>query len=289
MHQFAVPWTICSIDLIVAPKQSGNREWTRASRPIQEVRTLGGCLITDIPLGSDIILDRMLDSRRGDSMWSHRWYVCVLVFCVLAGSVLTVPLMADDTVPWLTGTFDVLSFGPNPGFGENSAYFYVPPIGVGPAVGSMSFTPPANLPHTSFTYCYAWNNCSWYTTFTTWDGSAVGGTTNFVAGTEPDDTFLTMAGWMTDGGIQGREVVSCTPFCAYAERNWAFSYTFRGVWSNGWWSEGYVTVGLFGDELAASGVLEMTTHTPEPGTLGLIGAGLVPVCSILRRRLHRHR
>ena len=53
---------------------------------------------------------------------------------------------------------------------------------------------------------------------------------------------------------------------------WQFDFTFRGMWDNGWWSEGSSSIHV-GTNDYRGGSLTMTTYTPEPSTLSLIGLG----------------
>jgi len=79
------------------------------------------------------------------------------------------------------------------------------------------------------------------------------------------------------------------PFLAWGG---SFDAPFKGFWSNGWYSTGDlkgvldISVGHFVD---ASSSLNITTVTsaeviPEPSTFMMLGAGLLPVIGVIRRR-----
>jgi len=55
---------------------------------------------------------------------------------------------------------------------------------------------------------------------------------------------------------------------------WQFDFTFRGVWSNGWWSEGSGDIHV-GTTQDTQGTVALTTFTPEPGPIALLSSGIV--------------
>ena len=60
---------------------------------------------------------------------------------------------------------------------------------------------------------------------------------------------------------------------------------FTGVWSNGWHSKGHLSV-VFDLGSGGGGTLQITTTNaiPEPSTFMMLGAGLLPVIGVIRRR-----
>jgi hypothetical protein len=72
----------------------------------------------------------------------------------------------------------------------------------------------------------------------------------------------------------------------------SFDLSFQGIWSNGWNStgvlSGYGNV-CFSESDCYPGHawVDITTMTPEPPSLALLGAGLFPIISALRRKLLR--
>jgi hypothetical protein len=76
---------------------------------------------------------------------------------------------------------------------------------------------------------------------------------------------------------------------------WQFDFVFSGIWSNGWRSEGVADI-LECAPIDASldcyadveGSLEMTTSTtPEPGTLLMLGSGVLGLAGVARKKLTR--
>jgi hypothetical protein len=69
------------------------------------------------------------------------------------------------------------------------------------------------------------------------------------------------------------------------------TFTFTGEWANGWTSVGTFNGGFGGDGAVPNsfGTLSMTTTTapapvPEPGSMALLGSGMVLAVAFLRRR-----
>ena len=62
-----------------------------------------------------------------------------------------------------------------------------------------------------------------------------------------------------------------------------FGADFSGTWSNGWRTVGF-SEGTFGSDSTPTGLFFLTTYTPEPGTLTLIGLGIAGLSARLRRR-----
>lgn len=101
---------------------------------------------------------------------------------------------------------------------------------------------------------------------------------------------LTFTGKVTGGTYQGSMNYIIQPK-SYTT-NESFNAPFRGSWTNGWVSTGT----LSGRESNSDGsvtsifILDITTKTittataPEPSTFMMLGAGLLPVIGVIRRR-----
>jgi hypothetical protein len=114
-------------------------------------------------------------------------------------------------------------------------------------------------------------------------------TTGGVAGEvflrDPNNPFATFSGRAT--GFYGIHYWNYGS--GYMEQE-SYSYSFRGVWSNEWWTEGeLVTLSGFGDWTDgccwAPTEASFQTYAPEPTTASLALAGLVGVYSWVRHRL----
>jgi hypothetical protein len=188
--------------------------------------------------------------------------VAIASFAVVAGHA--------DTIPSLTGDFTIETLeSSNFGTGENSApIFRLPDLP--PGTAAIMFSPPANLPSNTLPCPPA---CDFTVTF--WNGSAIGGTVGMDA--DIGGQFITMTGWMTGGEISGfRQIVNNPNLCCDANE-WQFDFTFRGIWSNGWWSEGSSSIHISTNPPGETfGSVAMTTFaTPEPGTIALLSTGIV--------------
>jgi len=141
--------------------------------------------------------------------------------------------VADNTIPpWLTGSFFVEGFD-NFGLGENSVFVLSGP----PFFPEMTFSPPANLPSQTTEICDPIPSCNQLFGFTAvWNGSAIGGAVRMFT-QDMSGQPISLTGWMTGGVISGfrQEVMGIEDIYI---NEWQFDFTFRGIWSNGWWSEG---------------------------------------------------
>ena len=158
----------------------------------------------------------------------------------------------------------------NFGTGENSApLFRFPDLPLGTA--AIMFSPPANLPSNEIMRCDS-QGCI---TQITWNGSAIGGSVGMELFNDSGQTIANMKGGMNGGEISGF-FQSCTGNLICEANEWQFDFTFRGIWSNGWWSEGssgiHISTNPPGDTF---GSVAMTTFTPEPGTIALLSTGIV--------------
>jgi hypothetical protein len=191
--------------------------------------------------------------------------VAIVCFSVVAGHA--------GTVPELTGTFEPVGLGNNPA-GPFTVSF--PP---NPFVTQMTFSQPANLPSQTTMNC-APQGCFIQTD---WNGSAVGGGVDMVTVTDTGIQTINMTGLMTGGTISGF-LIECTGILICDGYNWDYDFTFRGIWSNGWFTDGSASIrtGVMGD---AQGTVTMTTFdTPEPETIALLSAGIVCGWRSWRRR-----
>ena len=208
-------------------------------------------------------------SKASTSCFKVTLLVAIVCFAVVAGHA--------DTIPELTGTFNVFG-SDNFGNPRVNMVNLISPIGV-PFAG-MTFSPPANLPFTTIT------NCSTYgcVFVTLWDGSAFGGAVGMGADVGGGQ-FITMTGGMTGGVISGLQEECTGNLICYADE-WQFDFTFRGIWSNGWWSEGSSSIHISTNPPGETfGSVAMTTFaTPEPGTIALLSTGIVCGWRSWRRR-----
>ena len=102
----------------------------------------------------------------------------------------------------------------------------------------------------------------------------------------PTYTYLSYTGAITGGNFWGS-------FDNYCGGGWCgpgyldLQMNVDGIWSNGWTSTGLVTV--YADADGPRGTMTLTTNTavPEPGTLGILGSGLMLLAGGFRRKLLR--
>jgi hypothetical protein len=136
----------------------------------------------------------------------------------------------------------------------------------------MFFSPPANLPSTTIV------NCSPEGSITAifWNGLRFGGLVNTLAQFDQTSPILSMTGWMTGGVISGfQEFCEGQEIC-YSNK-WQFDFTFRGIWSNGWCSEGSSSmhVATTNPPGLTFGSFTITMFSPEPATMALLSPGIV--------------
>ena len=98
------------------------------------------------------------------------------------------------------------------------------------------------------------------------------------------------SGWITGGTS---EVYGTTPVdfvglcvenpesCISAEYD---DVQFVGRWNNGWRSEGDVYAWFSNGGGYQGGFIDMTTYTPEPSSVVLLGSGILGIAGVLRRK-----
>lgn len=199
------------------------------------------------------------------------------VFCsllvVLALSSLSVNAHAD-TVSELTGHFVFDSANGSLG-SHNWGYVWTPPNGL----FDFSVVLPTESLEKAET-CMDPPTC--YIHQIVWEGPALSGTVSWT-NLNNSASSTTFAGWMTSSDISVWEM--------WDDRGgwdgvyeYGLDFTFRGVWSNGWWAEGS-TVALTHTTGSTDGYFDMTTSTPEPDSLVLFASGALCIGKMLRRKL----
>ena len=96
--------------------------------------------------------------------------------------------------------------------------------------------------------------------------------------------LYSFTGEIYSGGAS-REAGHCIPWDECSSYTFDQYYVnFTGLWSNGWYTEGNDNAFDFeGYESVVMGFFNITTQTPEPATLTLLGAGIIGLAGYLRR------
>ena len=122
---------------------------------------------------------------------------------------------------------------------------------------------------------------------TRWDfeaitGGSVSGGFYHWNGTDWVEAPTTFTGSVTGGAIERGEV---SYWGVVTNSGYGYHYDFAGVWTSGWQTVG-VAEGqgyTFGDRGGQDGFFWLTTYSPEPATITLVGLGLAGL-SIRRKR-----
>jgi hypothetical protein len=188
-------------------------------------------------------------------------FAILLALCSMA----FVPTAKADIVPWLTGFFpstDGFSMGTT--FGDSFANIVVSP----------------DLPVITVDWqCNDLGICVGQGSAPITSGGADGQIWSVSLGT----LQATFTGHVTGGAAVRYEQYCPDDICLtyFVE---SFHADFSGTWSNGWHTVGFGE-GTFGSDTTGSGLFYLSTYTPEPTTLTLLGLGIAGLGMRLRRRL----
>ena len=179
-----------------------------------------------------------------------------------------------SNVPELTGYFNLGGFQPG-----GIEWLGSPPY------AAVSIGPPADLHVTSG--CYSCDNPNYRVDWAVYDGSMVdGGFSMFAQVQSSDPNPIWFTGSITGGSVSGWTQTVCSLCFGDPINQWTYGLTFRGTWSNGWYSQGSANARLSFN--SGEGSIYMTTSTtsptPEPGTFVLFGSSLLGAVGVLRRR-----
>ena len=120
-----------------------------------------------------------------------------------------------------------------------------------------------------------------------WSGTFSGGSVSWGGSTNQSVEYL-FTGTITDGSFSGDAGCNSEGECSNSNRA---TFSFTSTWTNGWRSDGTLLVDsctAFLSCLSAPGSigsLSITTMTPEPGSMTLLGSGILAVAVFLRRRV----
>ena len=103
------------------------------------------------------------------------------------------------------------------------------------------------------------------------------------------DPFASFTGWVMGGGVAKTEVYDF--FGTLLQFNYQYHYGFAGVWSNQWQTSGSVYGWTIWDgngpppEPGTGGSwFDITTQTPEPGTIMLLGSTFIGLAKVIRQK-----
>ena len=100
------------------------------------------------------------------------------------------------------------------------------------------------------------------------------------------DPFATFNGWVTGGDVQKTEVYVDGLLTQF---NYQYHYDFVGAWTNQWNTLGNVYGTNMWDGIGQQGpgesLFTLTTSTPEPGTITLLGASVLALARGIYKKL----
>jgi hypothetical protein len=203
----------------------------------------------------------------------------LLLFIAILGSTWGAQRAHADIVSEYTGTWSTRGIGPSAydeSYNETTG-----PILFDPNNGVEPFFFSAPVTSGTLRTCTS-DSCS-----ESYSGTFVGGTISMYL---DDPAPPALVATITGGSYSGYNQVPCFyPYCnAYDGQ----TINFTGVWANGWTTVGTLSAG-FDDSVAGNpnaATLTMTTTTapttvPEPGSMTLLGTGMLLLVTSLRRRL----
>ena len=178
---------------------------------------------------------------------------------------------SSTTIPWMTGSF----------FGQGSFVLFP---GVTSPDGQWFFNMETAVVEGKTVGEYECGNgmCTFYGFAPITGGTADGNLYHWNGSSF--DPFATFTGWVTGGGVDKTEVYTGDVLTQY---NHQYRYDFVGAWSNQWHTSGSVyTWGIWDgiNDPGGGSYFDVTTQTPEPGTILLLGSGLLGLAGVIRTK-----